>query len=149
MKVILLQDVAKIGKRFAVVDVPDGFALNKLIPKKLAAFATVENLKRISEQTLKQHEHQESDVVAFKLMLEKLSTTPLVVSVEANKEGRLFQALKAELIAETIKRTTGDTVQKENIISVEPIKTLGTHMVTLVLGKEKSTIQITVNQVSQ
>jgi ribosomal protein L9 len=49
MKVILLRDVAKIGKRFAIVDVPDGYALNKLIPSKDAEPATTNNIKRINQ----------------------------------------------------------------------------------------------------
>ena len=47
MKVILLKDVAKIGRRFEIKEVPDGYALNKLIPKNMAQFATPENIKRI------------------------------------------------------------------------------------------------------
>ena len=53
MKVILLQDVAKIGKRFETVDVPDGYALNMLIPKRMAEPATPENLKRVDARRTK------------------------------------------------------------------------------------------------
>ena len=49
MKVILLRDVAKIGRRFEIVEVPDGYALNKLIPKKDAEAATPANVKRIQQ----------------------------------------------------------------------------------------------------
>ena len=50
MKVILLQDVAKIGKRSDLVEVPDGYAMNQLIPKRMAETATAQNKKRIAKQ---------------------------------------------------------------------------------------------------
>ena len=57
MKVILLRDVAKIGKRFEVKEVPTGHALNFLIPKKLAEPATTEALRRHSVEMKKKTNH--------------------------------------------------------------------------------------------
>ena len=48
MKVILLKDVAKIGRRHEVAEVPDGYALNMLIPKGLAKAGTPENIKKLT-----------------------------------------------------------------------------------------------------
>ncbi len=49
MKVILLQDVAKIGRRYSIVEVNDGYALNQLMPKKLAEPATPANVARVEK----------------------------------------------------------------------------------------------------
>jgi large subunit ribosomal protein L9 len=149
MKVILLKDVAKIGRRFEVVDVSDGFALNKLIPKKMAEFATTENLKRINVVASKQKEHKAHDVEVFQQLLATLQTTTIAVTVEANSEGRMFQSLKSETIIEAIKQATGVSLEQECVHMKQSIKTVGEHTVELVSGKEQGVIQIIVTAKSK
>lgn len=149
MKVILLKDVAKIGRRFEVLTVPDGFALNKLIPKNLAQFATPENLKRIQTVASKQKEHQVHDTEQFLEILKKLEGTAVAISVEANSEGRMFQALKAEAVALAIHATSGFTIAPENIIIKTPIKSIGEHVVELVSGKTRGNVTIVLNSKSK
>ncbi len=61
MQVILLQDVAKIGRRFDVVNVADGYGLNKLIPQGMAKPATPENIKKIKAQSASNEASQSSN----------------------------------------------------------------------------------------
>ena len=135
MKVILLRDVAKIGRRFDVVTVPDGFALNKLIPKNLAQAATVENIKRLQNQSQKVQKDQASQEAGFHEALSKLKDTEVTITVEANNEGRMFQGLKADAIAMAVKEAVGYDLEAEHIIMKTPIKTVGEHEVELVSGK--------------
>ncbi len=130
MKVILLRDVAKIGRRSQVVEVPDGYALNKLIPEKAAMLATEANIKRLAkEQERKEHN---VEVVHEKIdSLEKQFTnSPLLIRVNANEQGHLFQAVTNEQIVEAAK---GVAVELSPLwINQESsIKTLGDHSVRL------------------
>ena len=144
MKVILIKDVAKIGRRGSIVVVPDGFALNKLIPKGFALAATPENIKRQEHVTSKLTENKEHEEVAFVAILQKLSTTKVTIEVEANVEGRMFQALKVDVIADAIATATASSFEPEYIVLVEPIKTVGEHEVGLVHGAKKGSVTITV-----
>lgn len=142
MKVILLKDVAKIGRRFEIVEVPDGYALNKLIPKNMAQFATPENIKRITAVSSKQKEHQVHDNEQFTQLLSLLESAMVTVEVEANAEGRMFQALKAEAIVAAIAVAVGTTISKDQVIMKEPIKSIGEHVIELASGKTHRSISI-------
>ncbi len=130
MKVILLRDVAKIGRRSQVVEVPDGYALNKLIPEKAAMLATEANIKRLAkEQERKEHN---VEVVHEKIdSLEKQFTnSPLLIRVNANEQGHLFQAVTNEQIVEAAKEVAVELLPVW-INQESPIKTLGDHSVRL------------------
>ncbi len=130
MKVILLRDVAKIGRRSQMVEVPDGYALNKLIPEKAAMLATEASIKRLAkEQERKEHNvevmHEKID------SLEKqFANNPLLIRVNANEQGHLFQAVTNEQIVEAAKEVAVELLPAW-INQESPIKTLGDHSVRL------------------
>lgn len=140
MKVILLKDVAKIGRHHDVVTVPDGFALNKLIPKGLAQAATGENLKRLKNVSEKVAKDQESEQTHFAEALDKLKETSIIITVDANNEGRMFQSLKADAIAAAVKDAVGYELGVEQIILKTPIKSVGEHEIVLASGVARGTL---------
>lgn len=144
MKVILLKDVAKIGRRFDVVTVPDGFALNKLIPKKLAEGATPENLKRLQNLSAKVAHDREMSETSFKETIVACKDVEISVHVEASGEGRMFQALKAQEVVDAIKKATGHELSGEHIIMKTPIKTTGVHEIPVASGNEHGVVTINV-----
>lgn len=144
MKVILLQDVAKIGRRFDVVNVPDGYGFNKLIPQGMAKPATPENLKAIKAQTANKEANQAQADEAFAALTEKLKDAVIVLKVEANEEGRMFQALKAEDIATEMSAQTGSSVSADQVVINEPIKAVGEHDVLVASGQARQAVTITV-----
>lgn len=130
MKVILLRDVAKIGKRYQVVDVPDGFALNKLIPKKDAEAATPANLKRVENMRLKNTSDKASILAALKKITVDLSSELLAVPMQANDKGHLFQSVHTDDVMAAAARR-GVPIPKTYISFAEPIKSVGEHQVLL------------------
>lgn len=144
MKVILLKDVAKIGRRYEVVVVPDGFALNKLIPKDMAQAATPENLKRLLNLSSKQKQDTENEAGAFSEAISQLKDVEVHVVVEANNEGRMFQALKAEAIVEAVKAAIGFELGTEQIVMKTPIKSVGEHMIDLHSGSTHGVLTLNV-----
>ncbi len=144
MKVILLQDVAKLGRRYAIVEVPDGYGINKLIPKGLAKPATPENVKSVMARAGALAHNKEAAEVAFKDLLAALEGTKVVVTAEANAEGRFFQAVKPEAIAAALRAASGQSVDGSQVVIAEPIKAVGEYTVTLTLGALHEPIAVTV-----
>lgn len=144
MKVILLQDVAKIGRRFDVVTVPDGYGLNKLIPQGMAKPATPENLKAIAAQTATNDAAKADADKAFAEMLEKLDGVALEVLVQANEEGRMFEALKTEAVATEVQEKTGTAVRPDQIHIKSPIKEVGEHTVIFISGDTQQEVTVSV-----
>lgn len=142
MKVILLRDVAKIGRRHEVKEVPDGYALNMLIPRKLAEIATSESLRRLEELKSKQAAGAAQKGANFKDILLRLTENPPEISVEANEKGHLFKGVRAEDIA-TYLKDLGCDIEAQNIKLDAPLKELGTHSVILQHKENKGAVTIT------
>jgi len=143
MKVILLRDVAKIGKRLEVVNVPDGYALNKLIPKGDAQAATPDNLKRVNNIRSKGALDKAAELSSIKAMITSLAESPLLIPMSANDQGHLFQSVHAEDVS-TASMARGVRLPKEMIVFASPIKTTGSHQVTVKTQGQSFTLLISV-----
>jgi large subunit ribosomal protein L9 len=128
---ILLQDVDTLGEKGNVVDVSKGYLRNYLVPRKLAEPATKGAInaaqrrrdaadRALAEQTAKAQEHAAL-----------LAKTVLTIPHQAGDDGRLFGSVTAQDIADAIKDARGIKVDRRKIHLDDPIKTVGTHMVTL------------------
>ena len=148
MKVILLQDVAKIGKRSQLVEVPDGYARNQLIPKGMAEAATAVNKKRIERMQAEAESNAAQAEANYKKSLEALRATPIKIEAAVNEEGGLFKAVSEKDIAEAA-GTAGVEVSEAMLLVGEPIKSVGEHEVTLVYGEQKETFTIEVIKQSE
>lgn len=144
MKVILLQDVANIGRRFSVVEVSKGYALNKLIPIKLAEPATPANTKRLEAQQARLEAERTAANESFDDVVKRISNSKQTVIVEANEQGHLFKGLKANEIAKELNEI-GFAVNANQVVIEAPIKAVGEHLVTLSDGEKKTTFTIVVN----
>lgn len=143
MKVILLRDVAKIGRRYEIVEVPDGFALNKLIPKKDAEPATAANIKRIEVRNKNSQALHAGEVATIKQLEAITADLPLEISIEANEQGHLFKSVHAADIVGA-GQARGLLIPENFLKLKEVIKTLGVHTVSLVVGNEKAVLTIVV-----
>ncbi len=128
MKVILLRDVAKIGRRFEIVEVPDGFALNRLIPKKDAEAATPANVKRIQQNKDRISANKAEVTAEISATVEKLNADKLNIAMEANDLGHLFQAVNGRDIAKSAK-DRGFNLPDDIVVINEPIKSVGEHLI--------------------
>ncbi|MBI2217999.1 MAG: 50S ribosomal protein L9 [Candidatus Rokubacteria bacterium] len=128
MKVILLDDVTKVGRRGDVRDVADGYARNFLIPKKLALSATqgnLKNLEHIRRQQADKAARIRQDAEGLKARVESLT---FETQRQASEEGKLFGSVTAQDIAEFL-AANGVKLERRRIVLDEPIKTLGDHSV--------------------
>jgi large subunit ribosomal protein L9 len=143
MKVILLKDVPRIGRKHQVKDVPDGHALNFLIPRKLAERATPDAIKRIEAQDAKLALGKAESEHAFKDALKHASEAAATVTSGANKEGGLYKAVTVKEIVAAFKEK--GVVFEEHDVHIEtPIKTLGAHTARVSHGTHSGVVSFTV-----
>jgi large subunit ribosomal protein L9 len=143
MKVILTRDVAKLGRRNSIAEVPDGYALNKLIPSGMALAATAENLKKVQAQKEKQTATKITEVAEFKHAVASLKESPVVMKVDANAQDHLFKAVKASDIA-VVLASAGHAIPVDAIKLSEPIKALGEYQIPVALGDAADSITISI-----
>jgi len=135
MKVILLDDVAKVGRRGEVRDVSDGYARNFLIPKKLALSASagnMKNLEHIKQQANAKADRIKDDAEALRRTIEGLT---LEEQRQASEEGKLFGSVTSQDIVEFLDRH-GVKVERRRVNLDEPIKTLGETTVPIRLHQD-------------
>lgn len=131
VKVILLQDVKKIGNKDDLVDVAEGYARNYLIPRGLAVEATPANLRRREQDKAAQSQRQQREEAEAREAATKLEAGPVVMKVKAGEGGRLFGSVTAADIARQVKEQIGVEIDRRRIDLPEPLKTLGVHELTV------------------
>lgn len=143
MKVILLSDVKALGKKGDIVNVSDGYARNFIFPKKLGLEANAKNLNDLKLQ--KAHEEKVAEeiyeeAVAFGKKLEELTIT---VAIKAGEGGKTFGSVSTKEIGKALMDQYGIEIDKRKMLLPEPIKTMGTHIITIKLH-QKVTANLTV-----
>jgi large subunit ribosomal protein L9 len=135
MKIILLDDVNKVGRRGEVRDVSDGYARNFLIPKKLALHATAGNMKNldsIKKQQQAKADRVKDDAEALRARIEALTFEE---RRQASEEGKLFGSVTTQDMVEFLDRH-GVKVERKRLHLEEPIKSLGDTSVSIRLHPE-------------
>lgn len=135
MKVILMEDIAKLGRRGEVREVAPGYARNYLLPRRLAEPATPANLRDI--ERLKRHREQEEGrkAEAVRDLAARIEGLTLTVPTQASEEGRLYGSVSAQDVAEFLAQQ-GIGVEKRRVLLDEPIKALGEYAVPIRLHGE-------------
>jgi large subunit ribosomal protein L9 len=124
MKVILLQNVEDLGKKYEVKDVKDGYARNFLFPEKLAKPATEEALKWLQDQKEVIAQEAEEDLKKSQELASKIDGIEVNISVKVGDEGQLFESINSQKVADALKEM-GFEVKKSQIDLASPIKELG------------------------
>jgi large subunit ribosomal protein L9 len=132
MKVILLKDVDKIGKKFEIKSVADGYAKNFLIPKKLAQPATKNAEAWAKTQAEIAAKQTEIELKKTQEVASSMDGQEITVQVKTGDQDQLFEAVSAQKIAEAMKEA-GFTVDKEQVKITGSIKELGTFPVKITL----------------
>jgi len=138
MEVILLTDVSHVGRLGELKRVAPGFARNYLFPKRLAALSTPEAKRLVDRQLDKKRallEGQRQDALS---LADRLKGLEIQIPCASGDGGRLFGSVTTRQIAEHLK-TRGFTLDKKIIVIDEPIRTTGTHKVTLKLHPDTHT----------
>jgi large subunit ribosomal protein L9 len=140
VKVVLTSEVKGTGKKGEVINVSEGYARNFLLPKGYAVEATDKNLKELERQKAVLEKKKAEELKKAQNLKKQLDAIVIEVSVKAGEGGRLFGAITAKDIGETIEKKHGLDIDKRKIELKSPIKTLGDHQVTIKLHPEVSAV---------
>ena len=124
MRVILLQDVENLGKKYDIKEVKDGYARNFLIPKGLAKPATEEALKWLETQKEAEAKKAEEELKMVQERATAIDGQEVIIPVKIGEDGQLFESITSQKISEKLKEL-GFEIRKTQIDLLEPIKELG------------------------
>jgi len=124
MRVILLKDIEKLGKKFEIKEVKDGYARNFLIPRGLAKPATKEAMKWLETQKEIEEKKAEEELKKIQEIASVVDDQEIIIPVEVGDREQLFESITAQKIAEKLKEA-GFEIKKNQIELSEPIKELG------------------------
>lgn len=145
MKVILLKDIAKLGKRGDVKEVADGYAINVLIKKEMALQATPQELLKWKQKQEANQHKKELLTNTFLQLINKLRNEQIIITDKKHDDkGQLFAQIKEVDIADAIFKVTNFSIDTKQIIISSPIKSLGKYEIELRQGVQKEKINIEV-----
>jgi large subunit ribosomal protein L9 len=131
---ILLKDVENVGERGAVVDVSKGYLRNFLIPRKLAEPATRASIAAAERRRQTVDRAAAEATQRAEESAELLNKTVLTIAHQAGDDGRLFGSVTSQDIVDAIKEARGIDIDRRKVHLEEPIRTVGTRMVTVEVG---------------
>ena len=138
MKVILLQDVKKMGKKGDVIEASDGYARNYLFPRKLAEEATANALHVVNAIKENERKKKLAELEAAQKLAAELKGKEVTINAKAGDNGRLFGAITNKDVAEAINSEFNLSIDKKKVV-VNTIKVAGTYEVEVKLYPEVST----------
>lgn len=136
MEVILLEDVKSLGKKGQIVKINDGYARNYVLPKKLGLEANAKNLNDLKLEKARQAKQAAEELQKAKELAVKVEEKPVKLTMKTGEGGKTFGTISTKEISAEAKKQLGLDIDKKKMKLDEPIKTLGTHIVTVKLHKE-------------
>jgi len=124
MKVILIQDIDKLGKKYDIKDVKRGYAMNHLIPLNLVRPATKEALKWLEIQLEIKQKKQVETLKETQVMVSKINDLEVVFLVKIGEKNQLFESINTQKIKDRLKEL-GFELSKNQIELKDPIKKIG------------------------
>lgn len=131
MKVILTQDVKGRGKEGDVVEVARGFAVNFLLPRKIAVEATPGNLKQLEARMHNIQKRESARRTDAEGIAASVEGKTVKITAKAGDEGRLFGSVTPAMIADAVAEQLGVEIDRKKLDVHAHIKTLGEHVVQL------------------
>lgn len=145
MKIILLSDVKGTGKKYEIKEVSDGYAMNFLLPNRLAERATPERVKDVEQmrQDIIMEAQVQKDLLGKDL--KTLAEVSLEMKEKVNEKGHLFKGITAEAIAKELKKQTHITLPAEALEIEKPIKEAGKHKIKVTINGNTASFTLVVS----
>ncbi|WP_104418166.1 50S ribosomal protein L9 [Neolewinella xylanilytica] len=131
MKVIMLQDVEKVGDKHEVVEVKDGFGRNYLLPRGLAIIGNKSNMGRLNEMVRRENAQEQKKLDVYREVAKKLQGKTLRVGAKSGTSGRIFGSITQLQIRNLLQEQFGVDVERRKIVLPEEAKELGTYQFTM------------------
>lgn len=133
MKIILLQDEKKLGKKGDIIEASEGFARNYILPKKIGIEATPKNMNDLKLQKANQEKIAQENLEQAKELAQDLESKQIVVKMKAGEGGRTFGSISSKEIAVACKEQFGIEIDKKKIQITDSIKSFGNYEVPVKL----------------
>lgn len=146
MRVIFLKDVPRVGKKYDIKEVNDGYAMNFLLPRKFAQIATpkaVTELETKKKEIVIEREVQETLLLKN---LEEIKGKAITIKAKADEKGHLFSGIKNKEIVEEMKKQNHADISEESIVLEKPIKEIGEFEIPISIKDKKSSFKIIVER---
>lgn len=124
MRIILLQDIQNLGKKYEIKNIADGYARNFLLPKSLAKEATQEAIKWVEARKEIEAKKAEEELKKIQALASSVDGQEVIIPVKIGEEGQLFESINSQKIFDKLKEA-GFEIKKAQIDLIEPIKELG------------------------
>lgn len=147
MKIILLQDEKKLGKKGDIIEVSEGYARNYILPKKIGVEATAKNLNDLKLQKANKDKVAQEQLEEAKALAANLEDKQVVVKIKAGEKGRAFGSVSSKEIAAAFKEQYNMELDKKKIVLSENLKSFGNYDVTIKLHpKVTGTLKVKVTE---
>lgn len=144
MKVILLKDVPKIGRKYEVKEISDGHARNFLFPRGLAEQATPERISALKKRMENDSARRDADAKALSEKIAGLNGVTITMSAKADERGHLFKKLRVDDIVHAIELSNGVKLSTDHINLEAPLSTVGNHTVAVSENGTKAEVVVSV-----
>jgi large subunit ribosomal protein L9 len=148
MKVVLREDVEKLGRKGDLLEVADGYARNYLVPRGLAIVATKGVVNQASAMRRNRQLREDRDREAAQEVATRLTGTPITVTARAGEAGKLFGSVTAADIVDAVRSQTNVEIDRRKVTLAEPLKEIGPAEVPVQLHSDV-TVQLSVEVVAK
>lgn len=146
MKIILLQDEKKLGKKGDIIEASEGYARNYILPKKIGVEATPKNMNDLKLQKANNAKIAQEQLDAAKALAASLEDKQVVVKIKAGEGGKAFGSVSSKEIAAAYKEQHNIELDKKKIQLPESLKNFGSYEVAIKLHPQvtgKLTVKVT------
>ncbi|ONI47869.1 50S ribosomal protein L9 [Candidatus Epulonipiscioides saccharophilum] len=138
MKIILTQDVKKVGKKGDILEVKDGYAKNSLLPKGLAVEATAVNLNKNKLDKNLEAKRKQQELETAEMIKELINDKRVRIGIKTGEGNKVFGSITSKEIADSINDTFNVKVDKKKVNLTNPIKAIGAITVPIKLHPQIS-----------
>lgn len=129
----MLKDVDKVGDKYEVIEVKNGFGRNYLMPRGLAILANASNMGRLNEMIRREDAQEQKKLDVYKAIAAQLAGKTLKIGAKAGTSGRIFGSITELSVKQQLEEQFGVEVERKKIVLPEEAKELGTYTLILKL----------------
>ena len=136
MEIILLKDVDKVGDKYEIVTVKNGYGRNYLIPQKIGVIANATNLKKLDDLKAKEDAEIAARLSEFQELADQLKDKTLKIGAKSGTSGKIFGSITSAQLTNALAEQLNIEVERRKVALPDDIKTLGTYTAVLNLHPE-------------
>lgn len=147
MKVIFLKDVPRVGRKYDIKNIADGYAMNFLLPKKLVELATPKAVADLENRKKNIAIEKEIQTDLLIKNLEEIKGKTLHIKAKADDKGHLFKGIHSKEIVDAMKTEHRADINEEFIILEKPIKETGEYEIQIEIMGKKSSFKLVIEKI--